>query len=200
VRIAATATVAQTLLPPAMRRFLDAHPGVRIEIEDVAPTAFVEAVLADRVDFGIGTLEAPVPGLREDVVLRDSLAAVGLPGPGFPADRPITWKQLSALPLVTVKPGYGVRRRIDAAAEAAGVTLRIAHEVSLLTTALALAASGLGVAVVPASLPAFGADRRLVVRKLTRPAVERNTAVVYRGERALAPAAQAFVEVLRRPV
>jgi DNA-binding transcriptional LysR family regulator len=200
VRIAATATVAQTLLPPAMRRFLDAHPGVRIEIEDVAPTAFVEAVLADRVDFGIGTLEAPVPGLREDVVLRDSLAAVGLPGPDFPADRPITWKQLSALPLVTVKPGYGVRRRIDAAAEAAGVTLRIAHEVSLLTTALALAASGLGVAVVPASLPAFGADRRLVVRKLTRPAVERNTAVVYRGERALAPAAQAFVEVLRRPV
>ena len=199
VRIAATATVAQTLLPPAMRRFLDAHPGVRIEIEDVAPTAFVEAVLAERVDFGIGTLEAPVPGLREDVVLRDGLAAVGLPGPQFPADRPITWKQLSALPLVTVKPGYGVRRRIDAAAEAAGVTLRIAHEVSLLTTALALAASGLGVAVVPASLPAFGADRRLVVRKLTRPAVERNTAVVYRSERALAPAAQAFVEVLRRP-
>jgi hypothetical protein len=30
--------------------------------------------------------------------------------------------------------------------------------------------------------------------------VERNTAVVYRGERALAPAAQVFVEVLRRPV
>ena len=38
VRIAATSTVAQTLLPPVMRRFLDTHPEVAVEIEDVAPT------------------------------------------------------------------------------------------------------------------------------------------------------------------
>ena len=197
VRIAATSTVAQTLLPPAMRRFLDAHPGVRIEIDDIAPTEFVETLLADRVDFGIGTLEAPVPGLKEEVILRDQLAAVGLPGPAFPADKPITWKQLAALPLVTVKAGYGVRRRIEAAAETAGVALRIEHEVSLLTTALAVAASGVGVAVVPASLPAFGPHTGLAVRRLTRPAVERNTAVVYRAERSLSPAAREFVAVLR---
>lgn len=196
VRIAATATVAQTLLPPAMRRFLDTHPGVRIEIEDVAPTKFVETLLADRVDFGIGTLEAPVPGLREEVFLRDTLAAVALAGPRFVADRPLTWKQLAALPIVTVKAGYGVRRRIEAAAESAGVTLCIAHEVSLLTTALAMAASGLGVAVVPASLLAYGGHPQLVARRLTRPAVERNTAVVYRAERSLSPAARAFVDIL----
>jgi DNA-binding transcriptional LysR family regulator len=196
VRIAATATVAQTLLPPAMRRFLDGHPHVRIDIEDVAPTKFVETLLADRVDFGIGTLEAPVPGLREEVVLRDTLAAVALAGPDFVADKPLTWKQLAALPLVTVKAGYGVRRRIEAAAESAGVTLRIEHEVSLLTTALAMAANGLGVAVVPGSLLAYGGHPQLVARRLTRPAVERNTAVVYRAERSLSPAARAFVDIL----
>lgn len=196
VRIAATATVAQTLLPPLMRRYLDAHPGVRVDIEDVAPTGFVETLLGERVDFGIGTLEGPVPGLREQVFLRDHLVAVTLGGADFPAGRPITWKQLAALPLVTVRPGYGVRRRIDAAAEAAGVRLQVEHEVSLLTTAVAMAASGLGVAVVPASLLQYGADARLVARRLVRPAVERNTAVVFRHERALAPAAQAFVDLL----
>jgi DNA-binding transcriptional LysR family regulator len=196
VRIAATGTVAQTLLPPVMRRFLDAHPGVRVEIEDVAPTGFVETLLAERVDFGIGSLEAPVPGLREQVFLRDSLAAVALAGPDFVAGKPITWKQLAELPLVTVKPGYGVRRRIDAAAEAAGVQLRVVHEVSLLTTAVAMAGSGLGVAVVPGSLLQYGGDARLAGRRLVRPAVERNTAVLYRQERSLAPAAQAFVDLL----
>jgi DNA-binding transcriptional LysR family regulator len=138
-----------------------------------------------------------VPGLREDVFLRDSLAAVALPGPAFPAGKPITWKQLAALPLVTVKAGYGVRRRIDAAAAEAGVELRVAHEVSLLTTALAMAASGLGVAVVPASLLGPGSDARLVARKLSRPQVERNTAVVTRAERSLSPAAAAFVALLK---
>lgn len=196
VRIAATATVAQTLLPPVLRRFLDAHPGVRVEVEEVAPSGFVEALLAERVDFGIGTLEGSVPGLREDVFLRDTLAAVALAGPHFPPGRPITWKQLAALPLVTVKPGYGVRRRIEAAAEAAGVQLQVVHEVALLTTALAMAAHGLGVAVVPGSLLAHGADPRLVARRLTRPAVERHTALVRKQERSLAPAAQAFADLL----
>jgi len=195
VRIAATSTVAQTLLPPLMRRFAAEHPGVRVELADVAPTEFVETLLADRADFGIGTLEAPVPGLQEQVFQQDCLAAVALESPAFPARRPITWKQLAALPLVTVKTGYGVRRRIDAAAAAAGVQLQFAHEVSLLTTAVALAASGLGVAVVPSSLASHG-GAPLVARKLTRPAVERNTAVVRKVERSLSPAAQAFVALV----
>lgn len=196
VRVAATSTVAQTLLPPALRRFLDLHPDVQVDIEDVAPTGFVEAVLSDRVDFGVGTLEAPVPGLREQVVLRDALAAVAPGSPAFPAGKPITWKQLAALPVVTTRPGYGVRRRIDAAAAQAGVALDVVHEVSLLTTAVAMAAHGLGVAVVPASLCAHGAHPGLVARRLTRPAVERNTAVVHRQERSLSPAAQALAGVL----
>lgn len=198
LRIAATSTVAQTLLPEALRRFGASHPALKVEIEDLAPGEFVETLLAGRVDFGVGTLEAAVPGLKETVFLEDALAAVALEGPDFAPGRPITWKQLAALPLVTVKPGYGVRRRIDAAAESAGVRLRMVHEVSLLTTAVALAASGLGVAVVPASLLA-GEDRRgLVARKLTRPAVPRNVAVIHKQERSLSPAAQAFAELLLR--
>jgi LysR family transcriptional regulator, carnitine catabolism transcriptional activator len=199
VRIAATSTVAQTLLPGVLRSFLDGHPEVKVEIEDLAPSEFVETLLAGRVDFGVGTLQAAVPGLRERVFLEDVLAAVAPASPGFPAGKPITWKQLAALPLVTVKAGYGVRSRIDAAAESAGVQLRIVHEVSLLTTAVALAESGLGVAVVPSSMLGRGGGRAgLVARKLTRPAVPRNVAVIHKQERSLSPAAQAFADLLVR--
>jgi LysR family carnitine catabolism transcriptional activator len=196
VRIVATSTVAQTLLPAALAAFLQRHPDVKVEIEDVAPTEFVETLLTERVDLGVGTLEAAVPGLRERVFLEDALAAVAPASADFPAGKPITWKQLAALPLVTVRPGYGVRRRIDAAAESAGVQLRIVHEVALLTTAVAMAASGLGVAVVPASLLGGSPAGGLVARKLTRPAVPRNVAVIHKQERSLSPAANAFAEML----
>jgi len=196
VRIAATSTVAQTVLPNAVREFLRLHPDVRVEIEDLAPSEFVEALLAGRADFGVGTLEGAVPGLCERVFLQDPLAAIAPEGPDFTAGKPITWKQLSALPVVTVKAGYGVRRRIDEAARSAGVELRIAHEVSLLTTAVALAASGLGVAVVPASLLGRGGETGLVARRLTRPAVPRQVAVIHRQERSLSPAAEAFAALL----
>lgn len=196
LRLVATSTVAQTLLPPVLRRFVLAHPDVKVELQDVAPGEFVETLLAGRAELGVGTLESAVPGLRERVFLHDALAAVAPRAPDFEAGKPITWKQLAALPVVTVKPGYGVRRRIDAAAESAGVTLRIVQEVSLLGTAVALADAGLGVAVVPASLLARGDHGALVARRLTRPAVTRNVAVIHPQERSLSPAAAAFADLL----
>lgn len=196
VRIAATSTVAQTLMPGAVRQFLDQYPGVQVLIEDCAPSEFVELILAERVDFGLGTLEGPTAGLQEQVVILDHLAAVAPASAAFPAGKPLTWKQLGALPVITVKPGYGVRRRIEQAALEAGTRLSIVHEVSLLTTAVAMAAAGLGVAVVPGSIFAPGQHPGLVARRLTRPVVARNTAVVFKSDRSLPPAAQAFAEML----
>ena len=198
LRIAATSTVAQIVLPPLVRRFLDAYPDVQVAIEDIPPNEFVETLLADRADLGLGTLEAPFAGLREQRVQRDFLAAVAPASKDFVHDKPITWKQLEPLPVVTVKPGYGVRRRIDAAAQQAGARLDIVHEGALRTTAIALAANGLGVAVGPGALPAHTPHARLAVRKRTRPAVERQTSIVYRQDRALSPAAQAFVGIATR--
>jgi DNA-binding transcriptional LysR family regulator len=196
VRIAATSTIAQTVLPPVMRRHLDLHPGVKVLIDDCAPAEFLDRVTSDRVDFGVGTLEAPVSGVVETVFLRDWLMAAALPGPGFVAGQPMTWKQLERHPIVTVKAGYGVRRRLERAADEAGVQLRIAHEVSLLTTAAAMAASGLGVAVVPGSILAQGNYPQLAGRRLVRPSVERSTAVVRRADRTLSPAAEGFIRLL----
>lgn len=195
LRIAATSTVAQTLLPPLMRRYLERHPDIQVQIDDCAPSEFAERVLAGHVDFGLGTLEGPTAGLEQRVVLRDHLAAVALGGADFPAGRPITWKQLASRPLITVRAGYGVRRRIDEAARQAGVQLRLAHEVSLLTTAVAMAAAGLGTAVVPGTVFAPAQHPQLVARRLVRPLVERDTAVVFKSGWSLSPAAQAFAEL-----
>ena len=196
VRVIATSSFAQTLLPPVIRRYVDAWPEVRFSLDDCAPRDFVETILADRVDFGVGTLEAPVPDLVERVLLTDTLHALAARGPHFATARPISGKQLAALPLITVKGGYGVRRSIDAAALAAGVALNVAHEVALLTTAIAMAAAGLGVAVVPGSLRRYMRHADLVGRPIDRPVVERRFAVVHRRDRPLSRPSEHFVALL----
>ena len=167
LRVAATSTVVQTLLPGLLRAFTQAHPDVQLIVDDCPPGEFVERIAGERVDCGIGTLETAVPGLVEHVFLHDSLVAVALPSV-FGSDRALSWKQLAAFPVITVKPGYGVRRQIDRAAVEAGVHLHVAHEVSLLTTALALASGGLGVAggagVAPPAAARLGALARLSER------------------------------------
>lgn len=197
LRIAVTSTIAQTLMPRALRRYTQQHPDVKVAIDDCAPSQFVETVLSGQVDFGVGTLQARTPGLDERVFVHDHLAVIAdrdLPLPGGAAG--ITWRQLAALRLITVKPGYGVRNSIDAAAAEAGVRLEIAYEVSLLTTALAMAAGGLGPALLPASILAHADPSRLVARRLIRPTVARNIAVVTRQGRSLSPAAAAFADLL----
>lgn len=198
VRIAATSTIAQTLMPKALRRYLDLHPGVKVAIEDCAPGQFVEKVLGEQVDFGVGTLQARTPGLDQRVFLHDHLAVVADRDLRLPGTDRITWRQLADHPLITVKPGYGVRSSIDVAAASAGVRLDIAYEVTLLTTALAMAASGLGPALLPASILAHADHERLVARRLIRPTVARNISVVTRQGRSLSPAAQAFADLLVR--
>ena len=195
LRIAATSTVAQTLLPSLLRLFTARHPEVRLVVDDCAPGEFVERIVSERVDCGVGTLETAVPGLEERVFLHDSLVAAALPSL-FRTARPLSWKQLAAHPVITVKPGYGVRRLIEKAAVEAGVELRVEHEVSLLTTALALASGGLGVAVVPGSIVPYSPDRDLVARRLARPLVDRRTAFIFKRERSMPPSAQSFMALV----
>ncbi|WP_399682466.1 LysR family transcriptional regulator [Xenophilus sp.] len=198
VRVVATAAVAQAMLPPAMRRFLDRHPGVSLEIEEVGPAEFVTAMEASHIDFGVGTLEAPVPALRAEVLIRETLVAAALPSATFPGGGAMTWKQLGGLPMVTVRSGYGIRGSIEAAAREAGVQLRIEHEVSLLSTAVALAVNGLGVVVVPPSIVAQ--EAKLVTQRLMRPTIERVIGAHFRRDRSLSPAAASFLEVLKQTV
>jgi len=195
VRLSATSTVAQTLLPAVIRQYAQRYPNVRVAVDDCAPGEFVERMLGDQVDFGVGALEGPVPGLVQNVVLNDTLYAVATSN-DFHDSRPMTWKQLSERPVIAVQAGYGIRRSIDRAVAAAGIELQITQEVSLLTTALAMAASGMGIAIIPQSMFVRTHYPNMVGRRLIRPVVPRVLAVVCKENRQLSPAAQAFVDLL----
>ena len=196
LRIAATSAVAQTLLPSLIQRFNAISPDVRIIVDDCAPAEFIDRITSERVHLGIGTLEAAVAGLAQQVFMKDWLYAVADKKLLASTGSTITWKQMAALPIITVKPGYGVRRSIDHAADSAGINLNIIQEVSLLSTALAMAAQGLGVAIIPGPLPNTPQYAFLQVRRLIRPLVVRDMSVIYRSDRPLSPPAREFVKIL----
>jgi LysR family transcriptional regulator, carnitine catabolism transcriptional activator len=196
LQIATTSTLAQTLLPPVIRAYTERWPGVRVGLDDCSPAEFIEVVSSGRATLGVGTLETPLPHVVEQVLSEDPLVAVGLADRFFAHQRPISWKQLGAFPLVAVKPGYGVRRQIDAAALSAGVSLQVVHEVAMLSTALAMTGAGLGVTIVPASVARHTPYSGLRVRRLVAPVVTRRTAVLYTRGRSLSAAAQGFVDLL----
>lgn len=196
VSLAITPTLAEILLPQVVERFAREHPGIHVVVDDCSPDQFVSRVVGEHVDFGVGTPERAAADVDTRKLATDSLALVCRPDHPLAHRRAPAWSDLQGHPIVTVRPGYGIRPMIDNAAAQAGVQLDVVNEVAFFSTALWMTQSGLGASIMPSAYARAAKDPSLVVRRLTRPVVTRDIAIVTKRGRSLSPAAQALADVL----
>lgn len=196
VSLAITPTLGEILLPRVVRRFTRLHPDIRLLIDDCPPEQFVSRVVAEQVDLGLGTPERAAADVDTRRVLVDTLAFVCRPDHPLAARRQLRWADLAGQPVITVRPGYGIRPLIEGAAAQAGVQLDVVNDVAFLSTALWMVECGLGGAVMPSAYARRPGLTGLVVRKLHAPVVSRDISLVTKRGRSMAPAAQALVDVI----
>lgn len=198
VSVAVTPTLAELLLPAAVVRFRERHPGIHIDINDCAPDQFVARVVGEQVDFGIGVPEQAGADVDTDTLVRDHLGVVCPAGHPLAGRTRLRWADLDGHPVITVRPGYGVRPLIDASAARAGVRLRVVHEVTFLSTALWMTECGLGVSIMPSAYALHAPIEGLVLRPLSHPRVSRDIVVVSKRGHTLSLAARAFVKEVQQ--
>ncbi len=196
VSIAVTPTLASFIMPPVIRRFAALYPDIRVVVDDCAPDQFMSRVIGEHADFGIGTPEKMLADADLQTLVRDHLALVCTPDHALARKRAVRWADLAGHPVITVRPGYGIRPMIDATAAAAGVRLDVVNEVSFLSTALWMTSAGLGAAIMPSAFATAAGGNGLVVKPLTGPRVSRDISVVTKRGRSLSAASQCFVDVM----
>ena len=140
----------------ALAAFRRAHPGVMIALAEGDSAALTARVRAGAADLALVGAAGAVPaGLDALPVYREGLAAAAPPGHPLLAGREaVTLADLAAYPLVCMPAGTGVRAALDEACAARGARLDIALEASAPAAAAALAARGLGVAVLSETMAA----------------------------------------------
>jgi DNA-binding transcriptional LysR family regulator len=198
VSVAITPTLATFLLPDAIRSFTEEHPKVRVMVNDCAPDQFISRILGEHVDFGIGTPERPGAEVEVQRLMRDHLALVCRDDHPLAKARVVRWTDLAGYPVITVRPGYGVRPLIDGTAADAGVALDVVNEVSFLSTAIWMTASGMGASIMPGAFAQAANDPSLVIKVLSAPRVSRDISVVTKRGHSLSVAARAFIDALKR--
>ncbi|MCJ0765758.1 LysR family transcriptional regulator [Variovorax terrae] len=194
---AVTPVIAVNLAPKAIRAFSELHPGVQVIVEDCAPAQFAERLLSDQVEFGIGTPEQITSEIECETLIKGYLCAVMRVTDPLARDELVRWVELKGQPVIAVKPGYGIRHSIDAAVSESGANIRFAHEVSYLMTALAFAAEGMGIAILPSSLVSQVKYPQVVARRLVAPTVTRDVCIMTKRGATLSPAADAFLALMR---
>ena len=191
------------VLAELLAGFHDRHPGVAIALVEDNSDRLVERLRDGRLDLAlIGWAEQTPADIDSVVLVDEELVAVVAPGhplAGAGADAragagagAITIRQLRDLPLVSLPRGTGVRAALDAACVAAGFTPRIVFEASALPMVVELAGRGLGLAVVPASIPNGPG-----ILRLTDPQLRSRLELAWPSAPAANPAARALIEQAR---
>lgn len=191
--IGAGATATTYLLPPLIRRYHDAHPGIRLTVREQGSAAVADGVRSGELDLGIVTL--PVSddrGLELTPWRADELLLIVPPAHPLAGRSAFGWSDLDGQPLILFEADSAVRRLIDEALEQHAVQADPVMELRSIETIKQLVAQGIGAAFVSryALMPGAG------LRPRTGHPPRRDLAICRRADRAPSAATAAFLGAL----
>jgi DNA-binding transcriptional LysR family regulator len=184
-------------IPSLLADFHADHPNVEITLSTDSSDTLIEMVRTGRLDAAIvsvGPGERP-EALDVEVVADEAIAAAVSLTDELASRKTIRLAELADRPLIALPVGAGVRHQFDAACAKAGVTPRIAFEASTPLALADLAERGLGVAIVPASVPR---GRAALHALAIVPELRGRLVLAWRSGGPISPAAHVLIDKARR--
>ncbi|HJC53129.1 MAG TPA: LysR family transcriptional regulator [Candidatus Alistipes merdavium] len=134
LRLGASTTVAQYLLPPILARFTARFPGIRISMLSGNSGQIEHALEEHAIDLGIVESMSRRQGLHYTLFTHDELVLITRTGGKYARTESLTADALRHIPLVLREEGSGTLEVIAAALAAAGIRLPQLHVVMRLGT------------------------------------------------------------------
>jgi LysR family transcriptional regulator, cyn operon transcriptional activator len=195
LRLCATETVVDHLLPPALTELRRQRPGVHVSVEMLGTDDAIAHVLAGSVDFAVVVLPLADSRLEIHRLLEEEILLA------VPAGHP--WQERAAIDLgealaspdlLLSMPGHGLRAQLEQEAQMRGLNLESRLDLRSQQALLNMVACGAGIAFVPAmsAVPRQG----VAIRPLA-PEIARGIGWVVRRGRRLPPVAAMLIDLLR---
>lgn len=197
VRIAATPTLADNLLPAAAAMIQRSRPRLQISVQTVDNLAAIEAVRTEQVDFGLVLTPIAQPDTRLIELCRAELICVVHPDHPLAAKEAVTPADIAPFPLISFSRSLPLGNLVEQSFRKVGIARRIAIEVNQSSVACALARAGAGVAVIDPFWLQNGRDHGLV-RLAFRPVAQVHAQALVPKDVSLSRPARLFLAALRR--
>ncbi len=193
VRLGATPSICDGLLPEVLTRFHESHPLIELEVHESGSRVLTHELAQGRLDVAllITPLSQERPDLETVLLRRDRLVLAAPVDDALPDA--VDVGALRDLPLVMFRTGYDLRETTLAACAAAGFTPQVSVEGGEMLSVLRFVEAGLGYAVVPEMVLANRPGLRPVA--LRNPSLDRHIALAHRRD-TLQLAALAFHDEL----
>jgi DNA-binding transcriptional LysR family regulator len=186
--IGATPSLATRFLPARLAEFHSEFPGIELVVIEAGSQELVAHTATSHVDLALVVLPVDDASVSTTILFDDPLVLAVAPGHRLASRRRVRVSDLDQLPLIAFRTGYDLRTVTDRACREAGVQPRVVAEGGEMDGVLALAAAGLGAAVIPAlAAPTDGTLRAIPINA---PPLKRTIALARRADRPLTHAAR----------
>ncbi|CAN5138447.1 LysR family transcriptional regulator [soil metagenome] len=198
VTLACVPTVGIQYLPRVIARYAARYPDNRVRVLDHASAGVEQAVMRREAEFGITIAGQHHTDLVSRPLVIDRFVLVCRSDHPLARRRRIRWHDLGEHRLILPGGGSSNRPLLDARMADLGINLVAQFEVQRSSTAIGLAAAGVGAALVPSLAVEAGLRPELRVLELTEPTLTRGFALLLRRNASLSPAAEAMVELVEQ--
>ena len=194
--LACTPILAATRMPQILAAFEKSYPAVAVQMSELGSTDMLDCLRRQAVDFGLGPRAPYGADFQFQTVLVDQIYALIPDNLNIGSGDTVSLAELSHVPtLVLSGSADGL---LENAQKASGVSLHIKYEVQQVQTQIAMAAAGLGAAILPrVAIPTKPDSRLRAVPIVDPPLVGELGVITLRGQ-FLPPVALRFIEMLRR--
>lgn len=179
-------------LPPVLRQFSEAHPGVELDIHFMDSEVACEAVLAGDLELGIVTLPTtPLPQLDTQLIWPDPLQVVVSAQHPWAKQRTLQLQDLAEMPAVLPDESTYTHRIVRAALLGLGVEPQVRMATNYLETLKMLVTIGLGWSVLPESM----LDQELVAVPVSGLQMHRELGLAWHSRRTLSAGCRALMRL-----
>ena len=145
----ASAMVLTEQLPAILKELRKQHPAAEIAVTSGTSEVLVDQILAGEVDIAFVSLPVDVRGIKTERLSQDQLVAIASPRHKLAKQKTISAYTLAGERLILGERGGNTRRLIDQFFAQAGVTLRVAMELSRQQAIKRMVEEDMGVGIVP---------------------------------------------------
>lgn len=149
-----TPTATYEVLPPLLRRYRAAAPGVRLELSELRSSEQCEAIRSGRIEVGFACGPLSEAGITEHTLAEDWFVAALWKQHPLAAKKKLSLKDFAGQPLVAVRPEIepAWARACERVLRRAQIPLPVVQETDSKVALLGLVAAGIGAAFVSASM------------------------------------------------
>lgn len=145
----ASAMVLTEQLPAILKDLRKQHPAAEISVVSGTSEVLVDQILAGEVDIAFVSLPVDVRGIKTERLSEDQLVAIASPRHRLAKQKTVSAYTLAGERLILGERGGNTRRLIDQFFAQAGVTIRVAMELSRQQAIRRMVEEDMGVGIVP---------------------------------------------------